>query len=215
LEEAGEVRGVPNSVGSTSFVLTHTGSRTLALHGLCGKHGLNIRSFAGGSFLHHAINSRYAIEQHNLGHECHTEYGIAAGFAPFSTVTLRRMFKKSCDGLLIRNAPGGSQGSDKLVWVVEVEAARKPTSEIIRILRIADLGGRRIDQGQPYVIGGVVFAFNEAQDHEDFIRKTAQSLWYQRTSAERAMLARRITFAKMRYDLPLSFRALSEATLKL
>jgi hypothetical protein len=215
LAEAREVRGVSNSVGTTSFVLTHTGTRTLRLHGLCGKHGLNIRSFAGGSFLHHAINSRYAIEQRNLGHECHTEYGISAGFAPFSTVTLRRIFKKSCDGLLIRNAPGGSQSSDKLVWVVEVEAARKPASEIMRILSIAELVGRRIDDGQPYVIGGVVFAFNEAQDHEAYIRKTARSLWHQRPSAERAMLAGRITFAKMRYELPLSFQALTEDTLKL
>jgi hypothetical protein len=215
LAEAGEVRGVPNSVGTTSFVLTHTGTRTLRLHGLCGKHGLNIRSFAGGSFLHHAINSRYAIEQRNLGHECHTEYGIAAGFAPFSTVTLRSRFKKSCDGLLIRNAPSRPQGADKLTFVVEVEAARKPALEIMRILSIADLVGQRIDPGQPYVIEGVVFAFNEAQGHEAYIRKIARSFWHQRPSAERAMLARSITFAKMRYDLPLSFQALTEDALKL
>jgi hypothetical protein len=215
LAEAHEVRAVPNSVGTTSFVLTHTGTRTLHLHGLRGKHGLDIRSFAGGSFLHHAINSRYAIEQRNRGHECHTEYGIAAGFSPFSTVILRNRFKKSCDGVLIRDAPGRPHGADKLVCVVEVEAARKPAAEIMRILSIADLVGQRVDPGQPYVIGGVEFVFNEAQDHEAYIRKTAQSLWHQRPSAERAKLAGRITLAKMRYDLPLSFQALTEEALKL
>jgi hypothetical protein len=215
LAEAHEVRAVPNSVGTTSFVLTHTGTRTLHLHGLSGKHGLDIRSFAGGSFLHHAINSRYAIEQRNRGHECHTEYGIAVGFSPFSTAMLRNRFKKSCDGVLIRHEPGLLEGAGTLVMAIEVEAARKSVAETARILSIAELVGQRIDPNQPHVIGGIVFVFNDAQDHGAQIQNTARALWQQRPSSERAKLARSITLAKMHYGLPLSFQGLTEETLKL
>jgi hypothetical protein len=215
LTEANEVHAVRNSVGTTSYVLTHVGARTLLLHGMRGKHGLNLRSYAGGSFLHHAITSRYAIEQRNLGNECYTEYGIAAGFAPFSTALLRSRFKKSCDGMLIRHASGGSGRAPKTVIAVEVEAARKPGSEVARILSIADKVGQWLDEDHQYVIGGVAFAFNASQGHAAYIRKVAQELWQQRPSAERQKLASAITLVKMRYALPLTFQGFSEETLAL
>jgi hypothetical protein len=215
LTEAREVRPVPNSVGTTSFVITHIGARTLQLHGLRGKHGLDIRSYAGGSFLHHAIASRHAIEQRNLGHECYTESGIAAGFAPFSTALLRTLFKKSCDGVLLRRNSDRPDGAQKLVMAVEVEAARKPVAEIIKILSIADKVGQRLDSDQPHVIGGVVFAFNASQGHDTYIRRVAQGLWQQKPSAERLKLASAVTLVKMQYGLPLTFQGFTEEILKL
>jgi hypothetical protein len=215
LAEENEVRAVPNSVGSTSFVLTHSGANTLRLHGLRGKHGLDLRSFAGGSFLHHSMNSRYAIEQRNRGHECHTEYGIACGFSQFSTALLRDRFKKLCDGLLIRDSPNGRDDPRKLAIAIEVESAKKPHAEIAKILSISSLAGQQLDTRYPHVIGGVVFVFNDALAHRTHIEQVARALWNQRTAAERYRLASCVTLAKMQYSLPLSFLGLIEEPLKL
>ena len=82
LVKSGEIKPRANSVGSTSFVLTHLGAHTLELHGLQGKHGLDIRSVSGSTFIHHSLTSRYVIEKKLRGWDAFTEFGIAAGIAP-------------------------------------------------------------------------------------------------------------------------------------
>jgi hypothetical protein len=218
LVETGEAKSRANSVGSTSYVLTHLGARTLDLHGLKGKHGLDIRSVSGGTFIHHSITSRYVIEKKLQGHEAFIEFGIAAGVAPVSTSMLRDRFQKMCDGILIQRhsdpSPHRVQVMQNQLTLIEVEAARKPIDELMRILSLTSMVGARVQPDLPYLLSGIVFVYAEPT-HADRIKRAALSLWSQQSAARRAELAGRVTMVKVNIGLPLVWRGFSEHPLML
>jgi hypothetical protein len=216
LVETGEVKLCANSVGSTSFVLTHLGARTLDLHGLKGRHGLDIRSVSGGTFMHHSITSRYVIEKNLQGYEAFTEFGVAAGFAPISTSILRDRFRKMCDGILIEASPELSTYSphtgNKRLFLLEVESARKPKDELMRILSLTSLVGSRVHPELPYVLAGIFIVYAEPT-HAGRIQRAAASLWSQCGAARKAELAGSVTMVEVNLGLPLVWRDFSERPL--
>jgi hypothetical protein len=202
---ANELRRVSNSIGSASYVLTNVGANVLHAYGRAGRQGLSIRSVSGGTFMHHSINSRHVIEQRIRGHQAFTEYAIAGGRAPISDAALLQAFKKRSDCIVIKN--------DAELWLGEIESARKSTHEIMRILLQLDRAGLEVVEGVR--LAGVIFAFNDAQDHRQRIEAAARQLWRQRPTGERAQLARRCVLAGMKYELPLTFQGMTEASLEI
>ena len=206
LVKSGEIKPRANSVGSTSFVLTHLGAHTLELHGLQGKHGLDIRSVSGSTFIHHSLTSRYVIEKKLRGWDAFTEFGIAAGIAPISTATLRHRFRKIVDGVLI------DKKTNRL-YVIEVESAFKPLDKIMTILSLVNLVGARIHPDLPYELGGLFIVY-AAPSHAMRIQRAARLLWSQR-GTEKTLLASRVILSKVNIGLPLVWRDFTETPLVL
>jgi hypothetical protein len=206
LVESGEVKPRRNSVGSTSFVLTHIGARTLELRGLPGKHGLDIRSVSGATFIHHSITSRYVIEKKLRGWDAFTEFGIGAGLAPISTSALRARFQKTPDGVLIDRATNR-------LFLIEVECAFKPSDKIMAILSLANLVGARAHADLPYVFAGFVLVYAEPS-HAVRIQRAARLLWSQRGTGQ-ATLASRVILSKVDVSLPLVWHDFTETPLAL
>ena len=210
LTESGDVKSRPNSVGSTSYVLTHVGARTLAHHGLPGKHGLNLRSVSGGTFMHHSITSRFVIEKRIQGWEAFSEHGIASGLAPISTAAIRKRFGKICDGVLVNCH---SDRPDHMFFL-EVESALKSNDELMRVLSLARTVGTRIDPALPYVVGGLYIVYAEPS-HAVRIQRAARLMWSERSASERASLSACITLVHVNIGLPLVWRDFSESTLSI
>jgi hypothetical protein len=205
LVKSGEATQRRNAVGSTSFVLSIKGSHALASHGLKGRHGLDIKSYASGNMYHHSIVSRYVIEKKTQGYEGFTEFGIAAGHAPISTAALRERVRKICDGILIK---------DNQLFLIECEVAKKDVEQIARILYLVYLTGARVHADLPYVFGGLIILHSNSI-HAQRVKRVASSIWCHRPHIEMTALARRVTLAAATINLPLVWRELKETTLEL
>ncbi|MBV8123490.1 MAG: hypothetical protein JO370_05340, partial [Paucibacter sp.] len=82
LTERGEAVPRRNALGTRSYVLSRGGAAALDAMGWDAKHGLELSSVAGGTFLHRSLATRYGVEQELRGFTAYGEHAIAQGFAP-------------------------------------------------------------------------------------------------------------------------------------
>lgn len=81
--------------------------------------------------------------------------------------------------------------------------------------RTAGRPGRRLRPELPYVLAGVFIVFDAEQNHAARIARAARERWARYSAADRAVLASRVTLARVELGLPLVWRGCSEAPLML
>lgn len=182
LEALGLVVTRPNAVGTRSFVLTRPGAAYAEALGLEARHGLDISSCAGATFIHRSIATRYGIEEELRGRKAYGEHAMASPICPVARDTLRVALGKLPDLVVCR-------GND--ADIVEVECAAKAKQELQRCLAIASNVGRRFTDTQ-LRLASLIFVCDARLNHEARIRRAASELWASRSKAERADLAGRV-----------------------
>jgi hypothetical protein len=85
----------------------------------------------------------------------------------------------------------------------------------MRIAAMAELVGRKLHLGLPLMLAGVFIVFDAEQNHAGRIARAARERWQRYSAADRALLAGRITLARVDLGLPLVWRGCSEAPLAL
>jgi hypothetical protein len=80
---------------------------------------------------------------------------------------------------------------------------------------MAEHVGRRLHPDSPLVLGGVFIVFDAEQNHAQRIAKAARERWQRYNNADQALLASRITLARVSLGLPLVWRGCSEERLTL
>jgi hypothetical protein len=206
LVAAGELMPRRNALGGTSAVCTRPGAAALEVRGIAAHHGLDL-AVSGSAFRHSALTSRWCIHKRSQGFQSFTEYAIAQGRAPpLSRELLFQRLGRHVDAVLVRG--------DKL-YACETESAPKDTASLMRIAAMAELVGRRLHPDMPFVLAGVYVVFDASQNHAGRIARAARERWQRYSAADQAVLASRITLARVELGLPLTWRGCSEAPLAL
>jgi len=205
LVEAGELMPRRNALGGTSLVCTRPGAAALEVRGIAAHHGLDL-AVSGPAFRHGALTSRWCIHKRAQGFQTYTEYAIAQGRAPLSRELLFQRLGRHVDAVLVRG--------DKL-YAVETESAPKDTAALMRIAAMAELVGRKLHPDLPFVLAGVFVVFDAEQNHAGRIARAARERWQRYSAADQALLASRVTLARVELGLPLTWRGCSEAPLAL
>lgn len=205
LVETGELKPRRNALGGVSFVLTRPGAAALEVRGIVAHHGLDL-SVSGPAYRHSALTARWAVHKRAQGLQTFTEYALQQGRAPLSRELLFKRLGRHVDAVLVRG--------DKL-YAVETESAPKSTAELMRIAAMAELVGRRLHPELPCVLAGVFIVFDAEQNHGTRIARAARERWSRYSAADRAVLASRVTLARVELGLPLVWRGCSEAPLVL
>lgn len=205
LAQAGHLKTRPNALGGQSFVLTRPGAAELELRGITAHHGLDL-AVSGPTYRHAALTARWCIAKRAEGFQTYTEYAIAAGRAPLDRERLFRRLGRHVDAVLAKG--------DKL-YAVETESAAKATADLMRIAAMAEQVGRRLHPDSPLVLGGVFVVFDAGQNHAQRIARAARERWQRYNNADQALLAGRITLARVDLGLPLVWRGCSEEKLRL
>jgi hypothetical protein len=205
LLETGELKARRNSLGGTSFVCTRPGAAALELRGVAAHHGLDL-SVSGPAFRHSALTARWCLHKRSQGFQSFTEYALQQGRAPLSREQLFQRLGRHVDAVLVRG--------DKL-FAVETESAPKDTPSLMRIAAMAELVGRKLHPDMPFVLAGVFVVFDASQNHAGRIARAARERWARYSAADQAVLASRITLARVELGLPLVWRGCSEAPLAL
>lgn len=201
LVASGELKARVNSLGGLSYVLTRPGAAALEVRGIPARHGLDLASVSGPTFMHFALTSRWCLHMAALGFQAYTEYALVNGYAPVTRAQLLQRFKKMPDAVLVRG--------DKL-WLCETESAPKATQELVRICALAEHVGRKVHPDLPFVLAGVYVVFNAEQNHASRIAKAAHERWWRYSAGEQATLAARITLSRVALGLPLVWRGCAE-----
>nr|WP_315473030.1 hypothetical protein [uncultured Undibacterium sp.] len=198
-----------NAVGGMSYVLTRRGAKLLELGGLETRHGLDLSSVAGGTFLHRTISTRYLIEQKIQGFGVVGEYSMNINRTPFHVRQWITKNKKMPDGLFWRqNSLGGYS-----IWVVETEHASKPLEEIIRVLKTAEYIGGWLDDEKTAKICGLVIVFDASLNHANRILRAADNLWKHLPFERKKRLESSVQLAFVNIHLPLVWKNYSEMSL--
>lgn len=198
-----------NAVGGMSYVLTRRGAAWLDLRGIEARHGLDLSSVAGGTFMHRTISTRFLIERQIIGHQVAGEYAVQQGRLPFSLDALTRRTQKLPDGLTWTKSMAG----ESKVWLVETEHAPKPMEEIIRILKPAEFVGTWIDPSRKAKLVGLVVLFDSALNHCHRILRAADRLWGHQPSSSREVLESSVRLVFVELGAPLVWRRYSELNL--
>lgn len=206
LVETGELLTRRNAHGGVSVVLTRPGAGALEVRGIAARHGLDLASVRGSTFTHHALTSRWCIHKRSEGVAAFHEYAMASGQAPVSAQQLIERYGKLPDAVLVRG---------ERLWLAETESAPKSTQELMRIAALAEHVGRKLRPELPYVLAGVFIVFDAEQNHATRIARAARERWSRYSAADRAVLASRVTLARVELGLPLVWRGCSEAPLVL
>lgn len=186
LMTAGLVLARSNAVGTRSFVLTRPGAALAEALGVKARHGLDLASVSGATFIHRSIANRYGIERQLQGATSYGEYAMALAATPINRDLLNRQFGKLPDLMIIQ---------DGLDWV-EVESSAKSKSELQRCLAIAKHCGGMFT-GPNVTLNRVIFVCDNRLNHEQRIRKAALELWANLTERERAKLSARVSLVQV------------------
>lgn len=206
LVEAGELLTRRNAHGSTSYVLTRPGAAALELHGVAARHGLDLASVSGPTYAHHALTARWCIHKQAQGFDAWSEYALVTGQASVSAQQLRSRLRKMPDAVLVKGTR---------LWLVETESAPKATSELVRIVSLAEHAGRRLHPELPYTLAGVVVLFDATPNHAARVAKAAREHRGHLSAADQALLASHVTLATADIGLPLVWRGCAETPLGL
>jgi len=205
LVAAGELMLRRNALGGTSAVCTRPGAAMLEVRGIAAHHGLDL-AVSGPAFRHSALTARWAIHKRAQGFQTFTEYAIAQGRAPLSREQLFKRLGRHVDAVLIKG--------DKL-YVVETESAPKSTADLMRIAAMAELVGRKLHPDLPLTLAGVFVVFDGEQNHAGRIARAARERWQRYSGADQALLASRVTLARVELGLPLVWRGCADERLTL
>ncbi|MFK3738736.1 hypothetical protein [Massilia sp. TN1-12] len=189
LEIAGHVLARANAVGTQSYVLTRRGAAHVEALGYNARHGLDLCSISGATFIHRSIATRFGIEAVLAGQIVYGEHKISGGLEIFRSEGLRRQFGKLPDLLF-----GETLGEG--LWWGEVESAAKSSAEIARCLRIATLS-KTLFHGTQRKLLGVVFICDGRFNHERRIQNVAKVLWANISPEKRLELSRRVQFVRV------------------
>lgn len=206
LEDGGEVVARLNAIGTRSYVLTRRGAAALDALNLDTRHGLELCSVGGATFIHRALGTAFGLAKQAQGFDAYGEHAIAGGFAPVSRDALAKRFKKLPDLLLVRG--------DRVTWA-EVEASAKPFRELQACTRIASAVGQPIVPGSSLTLGGLMFAFDASQGHGQRIVRAARQQWNDKTTAERRVLAERVILAHLELGPFVRWKSMREQPLVL
>ncbi|WP_140637181.1 hypothetical protein [Methylibium rhizosphaerae] len=206
LVKAGELMPRRNCHGGLSYVLTRVGAAALEVRGIAARHGLDLASVSGPTFTHNALTARWCLHKRAQGFETFTEYALMNGQAPVTAQQLLKRYGKLPDAVLVRG---------ERLWLVETESAPKSTQELMRIAALAEHTARKVHPELPYVLAGVFIVFDAEQNHGARIAKAAAERWSRYSAADRALLASRVTLARVDLGVPLVWRGCSEAPLVL
>jgi hypothetical protein len=210
LTDAGLLLERRNALGSKSMCLTRGGASWLELRGVPAQHTLELTSVSGATFFHRTMATRYLIERQTSGSQVAGEYLILRRDLPFSIDRLVKTMQKFPDGLVWHRNKLDSSIS---VELIEQEAARKSRTELEKCLRASEFVGGSISADGSVKLAGLVFVYDRALSHARRILLAANSLWGNRTAAERATLERRVKLVAVELRDPLVWVSSSAITL--
>lgn len=175
LLEAHEILERPNSLGSSSFVLTKRGVARLKSYEFEFADGYDIQGVQGPTFWHRTLATAYLISQSKsaiaLG-----EYAIAKARHALGKARLQAQYKKLPDGLIL--TPGKQQGIDAdfvAAWV-EVESSFKPDLQLEKMLSQAWQLGHYMDAGERVLLDEMVVVYDARAGHEARLIKAAKRM---------------------------------------
>lgn len=206
LEQRGEVAVRLNALGTRSFVLTRRGAAALDAMNLAARHGLDLCSVGGATFIHRALGTAFGIAKQGPALDAYGEHAIAQGMAPMRRDALVKRFKKLPDLLLVQG--------NRVTWV-EVEASAKPMNELQACLGIASGIGQPLLPGSPLTLAGLTFVFDASQGHAARIARAARQRWGDRSPTERRALGSRVTLAHVDLGPFVRWRGMHEGALDL
>jgi hypothetical protein len=204
LTERGEVVPRRNALGTRSYVLSRGGAATLDAMGWHAKHGLELSSVAGGTFLHRSLATRHGVEQQLRGYTAFGEHAIAQGFGPITREGLVRHFGKLPDLLLVKG--------NSVTWC-EVESAAKPLGELQNCVRIAEFAGGPLIPFHRLRLDRVAFIFDASQGHARRIARAADVQWRTRPRHEREGFVQRIDLVHVEVQPPARWCGMREVPL--
>ena len=205
----GLLLGRRNALGSTSYCMTRVDAAWLDARGVEAQHTLDLSSVAGSTFFHRTLATRYLIERQVEGFQVAGEYILLRRKTPFPIDELIKALRKIPDGMVWQRKPDGSVA----IEIFENEASAKPRTEIERCLKTAEYVGRALDKDGVYRVAGLVFAFDRELNHARRIMLAANSLWADRTTAERVTLERRVKLVAVELRDPLVWVSSTVTTL--
>lgn len=203
-DDRGEVVVRQNALGTRSFVLSRGGAAALEAMGFETRHGLDLSSVAGSTFLHRTLATRFGIERELSGFTSYGEHAIAQGFGPLSREALIRHYGKLPDLLLVKG--------NAVTWC-EVESAAKPTAELQACCRISEfVGGPLIPFGKLH-LQGLTFVFDASQGHAQRIARAGELQWRARARHERERFMQRIELVHVELQPPARWCGMREVPL--
>ena len=181
-----------NATGGTSYVLTRRGARVAESMGFAARHGLDLSSVAGSTFIHRSLATRFGIELEKRGNRCLGESELSSNTQLLTSSLIARQFSKLPDVIVM----GGmaENGEFDVTWC-EVESAAKARTEIERCLKIAEHVGQRFT-GTPYRLHRLLFVCDGRFNHEERIARIARTFWTRRSAAEIRELFQRVSFVR-------------------
>ena len=182
LENEGLIHIRLNSVGTRSFVLTRRGAALAQAMGIDARHGLDLSSVSGATFIHRSLATRYGIEMQIKGIQAYGEHAMAGKACPLNRETIHKALNKLPDLILINKT--------RINWV-EVESSAKTKDEIKKCLRIATECGKFFPNSK-LELHTLTFVCDNRLNHESRIRKAAAELWGELHLKERASFLSRV-----------------------
>lgn len=206
-----------NALGSRSFILSRIGVAELACNGIAARHGGDLVSIAGATFLHRCIETRHCIEVENTGALCYGEYAIAGGAAPVTARKLAQYYGKLPDSLAVRHPrairPGhDTQSAAEVDWT-EVEASAKPTEQICRMLNIARYVAGPLAGNEALTLSRLVLVFDASGDHGRRIVRAASVAWRDLLDTEQRRISKRVVLVAVTFTEGYRWMGSQEATL--
>ena len=192
MEKRGEVLTRANSVGTRSFVLTRPGAALAEAMGFRARHGLDLASVSGATFIHRMVAANYGIEREIAGGMCYGEHAIAGGDFLISRAEIARRYGKLPDLLVVQK--------NALDWV-EVESAAKSKDEIQRCLLMLRYCDKRIIDSSNIQLDKLIFVCDARLNHESRIKRSAKDLWSNLTPSERKEKASRVWIVHVQLGL--------------
>lgn len=181
-----------NATGGTSYVLTRRGARVAESMGFAARHGLDLSSVAGSTFIHRSLATRFGIELETRGNRCLGENEFSSNTHVLTSSLIARQFSKLPD--VIVTGGQGTTSEFNVTWC-EVESAAKARAEIERCLKIAEHIGQRFT-GTAYRLHRLLFVCDGRFNHEERIARIARTFWAGRSVAQIRELFQRVCFVR-------------------
>ena len=178
-----------NALRSRSWVLARAGVAELDAMGVAARHGCDLVSVAGATFVHRCIENRYCIERELRDAVCYGEHAIQSGHAPVSASYLAHRYGKLPDCIAVVNRCA-------VDWC-EVESSAKALDEIVRILELASRVGQPFAQNSALQFARVVFVCEANRGHEKRIVRAAGRAWVGASAELRERYLRAVRIARV------------------
>ena len=204
---AGDVLLRKNTLGTISVVLSEGGAAKLELTGLPARHGRDIVGVAGATFLHRTLATNYLLHRAKSA-LAFGEYAIHHGQAPIDRQSLIKRFAKIPDGIICYSTDLGP-----VVDILEVEQSAKPMSELVNLLRWAEVVGSPLSGPGSARVQRLVIAFDASQGHASRLLKAASMRWGHCGHAEQQEAMRRVVLASISLGPGFSWKGCEERTL--